>query len=81
MGIGRDHEMPLFLKPAVTPVQCEAILGGLVFSTFLSQVAMPALFLVFSRKERETYVHGTHVDNGGFDEPLPTDYALEAIRA
>ena len=53
------------------------ILGGLVFSTFLSQVVMPALFWVFSRKEWESYVPGTHVDVGGFDEMAPTDHALE----
>lgn len=53
------------------------ILGGLVFSTFLSQVVMPALFWVFSRKEWENYVPGTHVDVGGFDEVSPTDHALE----
>jgi CzcA family heavy metal efflux pump len=53
------------------------ILGGLVFSTFLSQVVMPALFWVFSRKEWENYVPGTHVDVGGFDELSPTDHALE----
>jgi CzcA family heavy metal efflux pump len=53
------------------------ILGGLVFSTFLSQVVMPALFWVFSRKEWESYVPGTHVDVGGFDELSPADHALE----
>ncbi|MBC8064296.1 MAG: hypothetical protein H7Y17_05665 [Chlorobia bacterium] len=55
------------------------ILGGLVFSTFLSQVVMPALFWVFSRKEWESYVPGTHVDVGGFDEMSLTDHALEAV--
>lgn len=54
------------------------ILGGLVFSTFLSQVVMPALFFVFSRKEWENYVPGTPIDVGGFDELAPTDHALEA---
>lgn len=53
------------------------ILGGLVFSTFLSQVVMPALFWVFSRKEWESYVPGTPVDIGGFDELAPSDHALE----
>ena len=53
------------------------ILGGLVFSTFLSQVVMPALFWVFSRKEWETYVPGTHIDTGGFDELAPADHRLE----
>lgn len=54
------------------------ILGGLVFSTFLSQVVMPALFWVFSRKEWEAYVPGTHADVGGFDELSPADHALES---
>jgi Cu/Ag efflux pump CusA len=54
------------------------ILGGLVFSTFLSQVVMPALFWVFSRKEWEGYVPGTPVDVGGFDELSPADHALES---
>ena len=53
------------------------ILGGLVFSTFLSQVVMPALFWVFSKREWENYVPGTHIDIGGFDEMAPSDHALE----
>ena len=54
------------------------ILGGLVFSTLLSQVVMPALFWVFSRREWENYVPGTHIDLGGFDELAPSDHSLEA---
>jgi Cu/Ag efflux pump CusA len=53
------------------------ILGGLVFSTFLSQVVMPALFWVFSRKEWERYIPGTPIDIGGFDELASADHALE----
>lgn len=72
LAISRGEPGKELLQPIAV-----VILGGLVFSTFLSQVVMPALFWVFSRKEWENYVPGTHVDIGGFDELDPTDHALE----
>lgn len=43
------------------------ILGGLVFSTFLSQIVMPALFWVFSKKEWADFVPGSQLEIGGLD--------------
>ncbi len=53
------------------------ILGGLITSTLLSQVVTPVLFWLFSRREWESYVPGTHMDAGGLDDTAPGDHALE----
>jgi CzcA family heavy metal efflux pump len=56
------------------------ILGGLVTSTFLGQFVAPALFLRFSRKEWESYVPGSHIELGGFEEVDEQDHALEVAK-
>ncbi len=57
LAISRGEPGKELLQPIAV-----VILGGLVFSTILSQVVMPALFWVFSRKEWEDFEPGSATD-------------------
>ncbi|MEQ1935946.1 MAG: efflux RND transporter permease subunit, partial [Fimbriimonadaceae bacterium] len=62
LAISRGEPGKELLQPIAV-----VILGGLVFSTFLSQVVMPALFWVFSRKEWANFDPGTVTERSDLD--------------